>query len=109
MTKIIVEHTQACKQMRDTLISERAKAEAGFNQWKQGVMACSEKFRAQIPFDVANATVRTLIPEWYEEQPNEEIARKQFEEANALMMQVDQIVVGLINQGKALRAEFMEM
>lgn len=109
MVNIITEHAQACKQMRDTLISERAKAEAGFNAWKQGVMNCSEKFRNQIPFDVANTTVATLIPEWYKDEPNEEIARQQFEKANALMEQVDQIVMTLITEAKALRAEFQGM
>ena len=109
MTNVILEHAQACKQMRDTLISERAKAEAGFNNWKKGVLACSEKFRNRIPFDVANTTVQTLIPEWYAEEPNEEIAKQQFERANALMQQVDEIVLALINEGKALRAEFQGM
>ena len=109
MVNIITEHAQACKQMRDTLISERAKAEAGFNQWKAGVLACSEKFRNRIPFDVASTTVQTLIPEWYKDEPNEEIARQQFEQANALMQQVDGIVMELINEAKALRAEFQGM
>ena len=59
------------------LLADRAKQEMMFAQWVERAKKLPDSIKAQISFD-ENATLRTILPELYEERPNPEKYKAQY-------------------------------
>lgn len=92
---------------KEIVISERAKEEAKFEAWHKGLLKCPvDKVLSKIPFDYENMSLRTLIPEWYEEAPREEVCRQQQEAANEKLAVINNIINEINKEGVELLLEF---
>lgn len=96
--------------LRERFIQGRTREETKFNNWKGALLQCSkELILDKIPFDVANSTLQTFVPEWYVEKPNEEIAKQQVMELNNKITIVNNIVEEYNMKGIALLKEYEDL
>ena len=110
---IDLEHADPAALLRESkeiLIRERTIREQSFNNWyNNNLLKCPETVLSRIPFDYKGWTLQSLIPEWYEEVPNEEIAKKQLDEANAKIDQINDIMRDIYKQALIKQAEFKKL
>lgn len=98
------------RESKEILIKQRTIREQQFNNWyNNDLLRCPESVLSRIPFDYRGWTLQTLIPEWYEEVPNEEKAKEQLEAANAKIEQINEIMRDIYKQAVAKQAEFKKL
>lgn len=92
---------------KEIFISARAVEEQKFNSWYVSLLKCSkEKVLDKIPFPYEGWTMKTLVPEWYVEQPNPEVCNQQVKEANEKINQINSIIADINAEGLRLLEEY---
>ena len=111
MSEQFVDVRALAAKSRETLIAARTVQEQQFNAWKNALLtSCSkEHVLDKIPFDVSSLTTESLIPEWYVDHPNLEIANQQLAAANEKINIVNRIVDELNREGIRLHQEFLNL
>jgi hypothetical protein len=102
-----VDVTALRNKARESFISKRTIQEQQFDKWYKGLLACpKEKVLDKIPFDYTTLSLRTLVPEWYVEVPNQEICDQQIAEANAKIDIINKIISDINGDGVRLLEEY---
>lgn len=98
------------RKAREILVAKRTVYEREVKQWHDNLMQCSkEKILDKIPFDYTDMSLKTLIPELYEEIPKREIVDKQFAEANMKFHIINCIVNECNQEGLKLIQEYLAL
>lgn len=78
---------------REIFITLRTKEEQKIKRWHASLMKCSqEKVLDRIPFDYEDMSLKTLVPEWWADVPDEAVCKEQVAEANKKIVQINDIV-----------------
>lgn len=98
------------RQAREILVAKRTVYEREVKQWYDGLMQCSkEKILDKIPFDYTDMSLKTLVPELYEEVPRREVVDQQFAEANRKFHIINSIVNECNQEGLKLIQEYLAL
>lgn len=102
-----VDVEKARAKAKEIMVSFRAKEEAKFDAWHKNLLKCPEDtVLSKIPFDYKDMSLRTLIPEWYEESPRADVCAQQEKEANEKLAIINGIINELNKKGAELLVEF---
>lgn len=92
---------------REKLIAYRSKEETRFNNWKKALLTCGkEEVLDKLPFDVNEISLEGWIPELYKDRPDPDKYKKQLQQANTLIEQVNSIMDELNRKGAVLLEEY---
>lgn len=95
---------------REKFIARRTVEEQKLEKWRNALMSApSNKVADKVPFQLIDLTLQNLIPEWYVELPNPEIAKQQVIAANEKIALVNQVIIDLNKEGIALLEEYNAM
>lgn len=77
-----IDPAQKEKEHRERFIMERTMEEEKFDRWYRNVLltAPKEQILDKIPFDYSDMSIKTMIPEWFVDKPNPEVANQQVDE-----------------------------
>lgn len=108
MSNIVHDATQKRNEVREYIVSMRAKYEQQVEDWRNSLTKTSKTLvQDKIDFDFSELTLRTLVPEWYEQTPNPEVWKQQVTEANAKFDHVNNIIQELNEQQYKVYEEFL--
>lgn len=100
MEQEMINPAELVRQAREEFVAKRAVNEKKFNDWYAALLKCpKETVLDKIPFDYHNLTLQSLVPEWYSENPDPEVAKAQWEEANKKINSVNEIINLLNKEG----------
>ena len=89
------QHTDANQlrnECREIFIKARTMQEQAFERWYKNLMASDEELLSKIPTELKFLTLQELVPEWYKDVPNKELANEQVKAANEKLAQINAII-----------------
>lgn len=87
-----VDANQLRNECREIFIKARTLQEQSFNKWYESLMASDEELLSKIPTELKFLTLQQLVPEWYKDVPDKEIANQQVAEANEKLAKINAII-----------------
>jgi len=97
---------------KNNFLTDRTNREVLFEQWKRSVMTLPADFKARIPFDIESFDLKTEIPEWYVDQPDQKKCDEQYaafkakvDKYNALVDEVNAEAVAAVQMYNNLRSQ----
>lgn len=95
---------------REKFITRRTVEEQKLDKWRNALLSApSDKVSSKVPFALVDLTLQNLVPEWYKELPNAEIARQQITAANEKIETVNRVIADVNKEGIALLEEYNAM
>lgn len=95
------EHMQVINKLRENFIKARSLQEQTINDWLRKLGQLPEEVRALTSL-TPNMTLKDLVPEWWETNPNPAVAAEQIAKANAEINKINEYMVQI--EQKALKA-----
>lgn len=114
LNEAYVDPVKLANEAKEIMVSERTLRVDAFNKWYQKFMQEVDKPRVKekldlLPFDYKALSIQTLIPEWFVEVPNAEIAKQQVIEANKKIDMINEIFNELNKEGVEKLKAFKEL
>ena len=94
--------------MKEEFLAERARQEIQVEVWAKKLSKVDKEILKEVPLPEA-ISLRKLIPELYEEEPDCTIYEEQFRHANDLFMMVNKIADHYNEEAKKCLSEYKEM
>ena len=92
---------------REKFVAKRTLEEQRWDKWRNALINVPvDKIAAKLSFPLTDLTLQNLVPEWYKDLPNAQIASAQVQEANQKIAQVNQIILELNKEGIKLLEEY---
>lgn len=92
---------------REKFIAKRTLEEQRIDKWRNALLAApADKIASKIPFPLTDLTIQVLVPEWYKDLPDANIAKEQLRVANEKVAIVNQVIVELNKEGIALLEQY---
>lgn len=92
---IMQTYAEQLRKVEQKYLSDRITEEQKFATWVQGCRSLPQEVTSKLPFDLNSATLQQLIPEWYKEKMDQEVASKQVAALNEVIEQVNQDVLAI--------------
>ncbi len=110
--QVVDEYIKATQEARDIFISIRSKREQSFNTWYaslQKSLSANPELAEKIPFSIEGWSVKTLVPEWYETNPDQAKADEQWKAAADKIDQINDIFYQYILEGMEIQRRYKEL
>ncbi len=95
-------YAEQLRKAEQNYLSARITEEQKFQTWINGCKSLPEEITSKIPFDINTVTLQQLIPEWYNDDMNQEEASRQVANLNSTIEQVNQYVLALNERAIAM-------
>ena len=86
------------RKYKENITIKRTLEKKDFDTWKAGILACSDDFRAKLPYDVTTLTHEEMYSQLYEDWPDRDLYEQQYAEAYKKIMEINEIVNDLNKQ-----------
>lgn len=94
-------------QAREHFIKARTQVESSFNNFIATIRTAPDNLIGdKIPFDYKNVTLQELVPEWYKDIPDKDIASQQVAQANEKIAIINDVFKAINAEGVKLLQEY---